>query len=201
VNVSLALLRIFIEILSNSVDNVFRSRQANIPCSYIKIKLNKETGETSVINDGDIIPIEINPENKILIGEEEEIDIPKNKIKKSLLKNNLVIIQFGGNNSSIPTIGYQNKGYERKYFPTAKMFKTKEENILMSLAHGLYINIAKHISQKRYITCYPIKKTFCLPDPKTTLSLTQMPSFLFYNELFMMREGQKDLKLNLKDNY
>jgi hypothetical protein len=55
VNVSLALLRIFIEILSNSVDNVFRSRQANIPCSYIKIKLNKETGETSVINDGDII--------------------------------------------------------------------------------------------------------------------------------------------------
>jgi len=65
VNVSLALLRIFIEILSNSVDNVFRSRQANIPCSYIKIKLNKETGETSVINDGDIIPIEINPENKM----------------------------------------------------------------------------------------------------------------------------------------
>jgi HrpA-like RNA helicase len=138
----------------------------------------------------------IDPENKILIGEEEEIDIPKNKIKKSLLKNNSEIIQFGGNNSSIPTIGYQNKGYERKYFPTAKMFKTKEENILMSLAHGLYINIAKHISQKRYITCYPIKKTFCLPDPKTTMPLTQMPSFLFYNELFMMREGQKDLKLN-----
>jgi DNA gyrase/topoisomerase IV subunit B len=65
VNVSLALLRIFIEILSNSVDNVFRSRQANIPCSYIKIKVNKETGETSIINDGDIIPIEINPENKM----------------------------------------------------------------------------------------------------------------------------------------
>jgi HrpA-like RNA helicase len=137
----------------------------------------------------------INPESKILIGEEDD-DIPINKIKKSLLKNNREIIQFGGNNSSIPTLGYQNKGYERKYFPTAKMFKTKEENILMSLAHGLYINIAKHISQKRYITCYPIKKTFCLPDPKTTMPLTQMPSFLFYNELFMMREGQKDLKLN-----
>jgi hypothetical protein len=46
------------------------------------------------------------------------------------------------------------------------------------------------------MTCYPIEKTFCLPDPKTSMSLTQMPAFIFYNELFMMREGQKDLKLN-----
>ena len=98
--------------------------------------------------------------------------------------------------SFIKTGGYGNKPYEKNYFPNAKMFNTKEENILMSLAHGLYINNAKHLNQRKYMTCYPIEKTFCLPDPKTSMSLTQMPAFIFYNELFMMREGQKDLKLN-----
>lgn len=63
--VSPAILRIFIEILSNATDNVERSRASGIPCSYIKININKETGETTVINDGDIIPIEINPVEKV----------------------------------------------------------------------------------------------------------------------------------------
>ena len=65
ISVSPAILRIFIEILSNATDNVERSRAAGIPCSYIKVSINKETGETSVINDGDIIPIEINPVEKV----------------------------------------------------------------------------------------------------------------------------------------
>ena len=65
INVSPAILRIFIEILSNATDNVERSRAAGIPCSYIKVNINKETGETTVINDGDIIPIEINPVENI----------------------------------------------------------------------------------------------------------------------------------------
>jgi len=63
--VSPAILRIFIEVLSNAVDNVERSRAAGIPCSYIKIRINKETGETTVMNDGDIIPIEIHKEEKV----------------------------------------------------------------------------------------------------------------------------------------
>ena len=65
ISVSPAILRIFIEILSNATDNVERSRAAGIPCSYIKVSINKETGDTSVINDGDIIPIEINPVEKV----------------------------------------------------------------------------------------------------------------------------------------
>lgn len=55
-----AILRIFIEVLSNAIDNVERSKQNKIPCTMIKININKETGETSVWNDGDIIPIEMN---------------------------------------------------------------------------------------------------------------------------------------------
>ena len=60
-----AILRIFIEVLSNAIDNVERSRKAKIPCTYIKINIDKETGETTVWNDGDIIPIEIHEEEGV----------------------------------------------------------------------------------------------------------------------------------------
>jgi DNA topoisomerase-2 len=60
-----AILRIFVEILSNAVDNVERSKKTKTPCTSIKININKETGETSVWNDGEIIPIEIHEEEKI----------------------------------------------------------------------------------------------------------------------------------------
>jgi HrpA-like RNA helicase len=158
----------------------------------------------------------IDPENSLKIGDDDidkmvkdtvtqkELVILSNKANKSNKLNNSKtlpsIIQTGGNyinyDSFIQTGGFGNKPYEMNYFPNAKMFNTKEENILMSLAHGLYINNAKHISQKKYLTCYPIEKTFCIPDQKTSMPLTQMPAFIFYNELFMMREGQKELKLN-----
>jgi len=65
ITASPAILRIFLEILSNAVDNVDRSRKAKIPCSSIKVNIDKETGETTVWNDGDIIPIEIHPEEKM----------------------------------------------------------------------------------------------------------------------------------------
>lgn len=55
-----ALLRIFIEPLSNAIDNVSRSKDTKTPCTKIKIYLDKETGKTSIWNDGECIPIEIN---------------------------------------------------------------------------------------------------------------------------------------------
>ena len=57
-----AILRVFIEALSNAVDNVERSRKTKTPCTTIKVNINEKTGETSVWNDGDVIPIEINEE-------------------------------------------------------------------------------------------------------------------------------------------
>lgn len=59
------LLRIFIEGLSNAIDNVWRSRQSNIKPTKIKITLNQETGETTIWNDGLHISIELHPEEKI----------------------------------------------------------------------------------------------------------------------------------------
>ena len=55
-----ALLRIFVEPLSNALDNVERSKNTATPCTKIKVNINKTTGETTIWNNGDIIPIEIN---------------------------------------------------------------------------------------------------------------------------------------------
>ena len=58
INYPPGLLRIFVEALSNAIDNVQRSREENIKCTKIKVGISKETGETSVWNDGKVIPIE-----------------------------------------------------------------------------------------------------------------------------------------------
>lgn len=58
------LLRIFIEPLSNIIDNVARSKQSNTKVSKIEITVNKETGLTTLWNDGEVIPIELHPDEK-----------------------------------------------------------------------------------------------------------------------------------------
>lgn len=65
IKTSPAILRIFIEILSNAIDNYQRSVENKIPCSYIKVYIDKETGETKVVNDGDFIPIKIDETEKM----------------------------------------------------------------------------------------------------------------------------------------
>ena len=59
-----AILRIFVEALSNAVDNVERSKGTSTPCTKIKVTINEKTGETSIWNDGDVVPIEINEDEK-----------------------------------------------------------------------------------------------------------------------------------------
>lgn len=57
-----ALLRIFIEPLSNAIDNVARNK--NSKCTKIKVNIDENTGMTTIWNDGEVIPIEINEEEK-----------------------------------------------------------------------------------------------------------------------------------------
>lgn len=64
VHISPAILRIFIEPLSNVVDNFARSKQKNIVASKLEINIDSTTGETTFWNDGDVIPIEIHPTEK-----------------------------------------------------------------------------------------------------------------------------------------
>jgi len=59
IQTSAAILRIFVEILSNAVDNVSEK------CTAIKVDIDKATGLTSVWNDGEHIPIEMNEKEKM----------------------------------------------------------------------------------------------------------------------------------------
>lgn len=62
VSISPALLRIFVEPLSNAVDNVERSKEAGMPCTSIKVDLNLKTGYITIFNNGDFISISKNDE-------------------------------------------------------------------------------------------------------------------------------------------
>lgn len=59
------LVRIFVEALSNAIDNAWRSKKAGVKMSKIKVTMNQETGETSIWNDGLHIPVEVHPTEKI----------------------------------------------------------------------------------------------------------------------------------------
>ena len=63
------LLRLFIEIVSNSIDNVWRSVEEKIIPKYIYISIDEKTGEFSVWNDGKNIPTDIHPTEKVRIPE------------------------------------------------------------------------------------------------------------------------------------
>jgi DNA topoisomerase-2 len=62
------LIRIFIEVLSNAIDNTWRSLQEGIIPKFIKINITEE-GKVSVWNDGKNIPLDIHPEEKVYIPE------------------------------------------------------------------------------------------------------------------------------------
>ena len=57
VRIAPALIRIFVEVLSNAIDNVGRSKSADVTCSRMDVSIDPETGLTSIKNDGLIVPI------------------------------------------------------------------------------------------------------------------------------------------------
>ena len=62
-----AMLRIFVEIVSNAIDNIYRSEEDSINMTKIKIDIDQETGETSVWNDGMWIPLDKHEETGLAI--------------------------------------------------------------------------------------------------------------------------------------
>ena len=62
-------IRLFIEVVSNSIDNVWRSQEFGIPCKFIKINISKEEQTFKVMNDGKTIPIEKHKTEDVYIPE------------------------------------------------------------------------------------------------------------------------------------
>jgi len=67
--ISDGLLRLFIEVVSNAIDNIWRSLEEKIVPKFIYISIDEKTGEFSVWNDGKNIPTEFHPTEKIRIPE------------------------------------------------------------------------------------------------------------------------------------
>lgn len=63
------LLRIFVEIMSNAIDNVWRSREFGIKCNSIRVTIDEKSGETSVWNDGKDIPISVHKKENRYVPE------------------------------------------------------------------------------------------------------------------------------------
>lgn len=61
--------RIFLEALSNAVDNFYRSQDGQTKMNKMTVKINPETGVTSIWNDGNHIPITIHEKEQIYIPE------------------------------------------------------------------------------------------------------------------------------------
>ena len=62
-----AMLRIFVEIVSNAIDNIYRSKEEKILMTKIKINIEPSTGEISVMNDGAWIPLELHESTNLYI--------------------------------------------------------------------------------------------------------------------------------------
>lgn len=64
------ILRCFTEVISNAIDNFFRSRDSSkTPMTKLQVKYNEEQNMIEIANDGNHIPVEIHPEEKIYIPE------------------------------------------------------------------------------------------------------------------------------------
>lgn len=187
--------------VGNDSFKIARKLMEIVQPAELRLKNFKEYKE----NGGQLTKNAINTEikqNRIIdrtIDKDEEGDIDLNSdfiVEQSVSKKNKQNILLEGGHGPIKYGGYNKSEFEMKFFPDIKVFSKEEDNILMILAHGLFINIAKHVSGSKYKTCYPLEKVYCQPDRNTTVSMAQKPAFLMYYELFMLREGQNELKLN-----
>jgi DNA topoisomerase-2 len=61
-------MKIFDEVLTNATDHSFRTT-LKVPVKQIKIEYSQETGEISVWNDGDGVPVELHAEHNIYVPE------------------------------------------------------------------------------------------------------------------------------------
>lgn len=87
-----------------------------------------------------------------------------------------------------------------KLEPNVKRFINEEDNIMMALAIGNFVNMAKlkkakHNSNDVYESCFAEKKKMAKINDKSFIKGN--PPIIMYHELFMSNIGSKFLKLNM----
>ena len=202
VKYSPGLLRIFVEVLSNAIDNVQRSKEAGVPCTRIKVDINETTGESSVWNDGMWIPLEINEQNKMYNPElifgnlhtssnynDEEIKlfhIPNAHTKGDIMvyfpKSNVIHTGDAFVNGMYPFIDFENggsyEGYQRGL--TTIMNRANDETVIIP-GHGNLANRADVIEMRRMMKIFYDKVVVEYMMNKTEDQVAEMRNF---SELF-----------------
>ena len=87
--------------------------------------------------------------------------------------------------------------------PHVIRFPTEEENIMMSLAIGNFVNLAIRAKQGDgvYVSCFATNKKFCKVSQESFLTThgtsNKLPSILMYDEIFQFSRETRFMKLNL----
>ena len=85
----------------------------------------------------------------------------------------------------------------KKLEPNVKRFEKEDDNIMMALAIGNFVNIATIAKGQRdtYVSCFATNKKLCKFDRDSFVRVN--PKFVLFEELFMSSIDSRILKLNM----
>jgi len=87
--------------------------------------------------------------------------------------------------------------------PHVRRFPTEEENIMMALAIGNFVNLAIRSKQgdSVYVSCFATNKKFCKVSQESFLTTYgvsgKLPAVVMYDEIFQSSHEARFMKLNL----
>ena len=87
----------------------------------------------------------------------------------------------------------------QKLEPNVKRFDTEDDNIMMALGIGNFINLAKLKKGTKdiYESCFAEKKKLSKINDDSFIKVNSNPQIIMYHQLFMTNENNKFLKLNM----
>jgi len=135
-----------------------------------------------------------------------EPELPPEAIKHQRETNRIMSKVYKSKTQTIHTGGYlkqikeQEKMEKMEPFPV-KRFQTEDENIMMCMAIGNFINIAIKSSKQSndvYVSCFAQNKKFARISRDSFL--IKPGKLIMYDEMFMSSQDAKFMKLNLVNN-
>lgn len=169
---------------------------------HINKQPNKTRRQSKKINKNDI-------DNFIAVDtvmDDIEPELPPEAIKHQRETNRIMSKVYKSKTQTIHTGGYlkqikeQEKMEKLEPFPV-KRFQTEDENIMMCMAIGNFINIAIKSSKQNndvYVSCFAQNKKFARISRDSFL--IKPGKLIMYDEMFMSSQDAKFMKLNLVNN-
>ena len=195
--------RVLADVKQNSMQFYRTLQEIMKPYQYVKIdEIDKDRKGGKGGKDG--------KDRKLTKKEKEDIkeSITIMEINSVLdeLEPNIPISNMNMNINNDPDIVLQSGGFIRriakeedmqKLEPNVKRFEKEDDNIMMALAIGNFVNISTLGGGQRdmYVSCFANKKTPCKIDRDSFVRGN--PKYVLFEEIFMSSEDARVLKLNM----